>query len=250
MVVSGLSRLATVAGVAAAASCAASVAHAASIYEFAEFSQLSSAPANVFWDNPGNTTSAVFSTGAAGKSIAVPIQFSFVNNPALSSVTDVSATLLISNAGVAGVAATKTPILDQKGIFGDFQILYSGLSDLVISGIHYSTGTNLLSGTFTNGQLSGQGPKGNIIAATNASSVTFTSAIPGALINSTKRDVTFSLSAVTPNLGAIKDKALKSFSANANGQFDQGVPEPATWTMLILGMAALGAAARRRRAQA
>jgi hypothetical protein len=245
MGISGLFRFATVAVAAMGASLAASAGHAGVVYEFAEYSQLPNAAPNAFWDNPGDTTNAMLNTGGYGKTSSVPVQFSFLNNPALASVNDIAANLQISG-GVVGVAATKTPIVDQQGVFGVFSI--TSVSDFFVGLTHYSAGTVLLAGSFTKGDLSGRGPNGSAIASTPHSTVSFTSDVVGALTASMRHDLTLSFSAISPNLNAATGAALRTFQANNNGQFDQGVPEPATWTMLILGLGGLGAASRRRRA--
>src|SRR5262249_17586200 len=105
-----------------------------------------------------------------------------------------------------------------------------------------------LSGDFTKGEIAGIGTTGSAMVSTDAgSTIHFSSDISGALKGLT-RDLVLDLSAISPSLGASAGAALHTFLANADGEFDQAVPEPATWIMLILGMGALGAASRRRRA--
>jgi hypothetical protein len=249
----GLQKVAAAAGMAVVVASAASPSHAVVLTKFAEFSQTSTAPPNVFWNNPGNTTSATFFTGTGfGRMHSVPVEFSFVNNPALSGIHDVNATLVIYNSGVTGVAATLLPTADQKGFFGSFKLIYTGVADLVVGLTHYHTGANLLSGDFSAGEITGlpPGSTGAAFAATVGGSVVhFTSDIAGALKKSVARDMVLNLDAITPFMDAMPGEALKSFKANADGAFAQaGVPEPSTWAMVILGFGALGAAARRRRA--
>jgi hypothetical protein len=235
------------------AASAASPSYAITMTKFAEFSQTSDAPPNVFWNNPTNGTTASFYTGTSFSHMsAVPIEFSFVNNAALSSVHDLNATLLIFNSGASGVAATLSPNADQKGFFGSFKILST--SDFWVGLTHYAAGTKLLAGDFMNGEIAGlpPGSTGAAFAATiGGSVVNFSSDVTGALKKSIARDLVLNLDAIAPFLDAVPGGALKSFKANADGSFAQaGVPEPATWAMMFLGMGALGVAMRRRRALA
>ena len=226
----------------------ASPGHAVTLVKFAEFSQPSVAPANVFWSNPGNTTSATFFTGTSiSKAASVPIEFSFVNNPAVSSVHNLDATLLIYSSGVTATPAASSS--DQKGVFGSFTI--NSVSDFFVGLTHYAAGTKLLAGDFSSGEIAGipPGSVGAALAATVGGSVVhFSSDVAGAVkAHSFARDLVLNLDAITPVLDALPGKALKTFKANADGAFAQAVPEPATWAMMIVGLGGIGAAVRRRR---
>jgi hypothetical protein len=250
MGISGLSRLAAVACMAVAASSVATASHAVE-FKFAEFSQSEPpntiAPANVFWTQTG-ATSGNFFTGSSGRAVSTPIQFSFVNNPALSSIDNVQAVLVI-NAAATGPATTLPSLLvDQPNLQGTFSITYTGLSDLIVGATHYHTGANLLSGIFNLGHIDGVGTFGAAGAGTATGSlVNFTSDILGALTKGLPRDLVLNLTSITPALSAAPGQALKTFKANADGEFSESVPEPATWAMLIVGLGGVGAAMRRRR---
>jgi hypothetical protein len=248
MRVTGLYGFAAAAGMAAALVAAPAASHAAVLFTFAEFSQLQGDnSANIFWSNPGTGTGSLF-TGSfvGGRPVAgsVPVQFSFLDKSL--GVNDVSAALTLTATSTA--PATSVGVFDQGGIGGSFSIIYKGAADLVIDLIHYKTGANLLSGTFTKGNLAGGSSSGGFFVSTLSGNViSFTSAIKGALSGSLPLDIALNIDSIAPVLGIGPGGLLKSFHGNAGGNFAQGVPEPATWAMMIIGFGAIGFAARRRR---
>lgn len=148
--------------------------------------------------------------------------------------------------------------LDQPGITGTFSFTYTGLAPLHVYHSTYLTGANLLTGTFDGFDIQGKtkSTSGGLSGSTGGgATLIYTSDF----LNFTKtidRDAAFSLTGINPSLGAATGDALHSFKSNGTGAFstDQHVfitakvPEPATWTMMILGFGMLGAAVRQRQA--
>jgi len=228
-----------------AAAAMASSAQAATLFKFAEFCQVPASPgANVIWNNPGNATT---SGTLLSSPLAAPIQFSFLD-PALSGIHNVQATFWL-NSGVSNVPAVSVGgTVDQAGLAGSFQIVYTGAADLIVGLTHYHTGANLLSGVFNNGDIAGKGSVGATLVTTVSGSVlNFTSDFKS-FGHSVQRDFVLNLNAISPVLGANAGKALKSFTANADGAFASAVPEPSTWAVMIVGFGMIGLASRRRRA--
>jgi len=83
--------------------------------------------------------------------------------------------------------------------------------------------------------------------------MTFTSAVDPALASALNPEFAYTLLAVTPNFGATSSSAaLVSFTGKGDGEFSfttAGVPEPASWSLMIMGIGGLGALLRQRRRQ-
>jgi hypothetical protein len=249
--------VASAAGAVALTAFVACPAQASQIVKFAEFQQVPGGPPdpNLFWKN-GNLTQTspdgTFFTGSMGLPGAVPIQFSFLT-PALSSVSNVSATLLIYDAGVTGVPATPAgPEWTQTGLVGKFKILYQGASDIVIGLTHYHTGATLLSGTFSDGVINIFGSTGATLVATSGGSLLSFKSDFMSFANTLERDLSLGMVSIGPQpAGAKPGASLKSFKSNAIGEFSLfAVPEPSTWAMMVVGAGLIGWSARRRRAMA
>jgi len=220
--------------------------------KFAQFSQVPASPGpNVLWNNPGNTTSASLTSGLLGRPTAVPIQFSFLGIGSLSGIHNVNSVLVLNSGVTATPAVGVGGVVDQPGLAGSFQILYNGVADIVIGATHYHTGANLLSGVFASADVAGKGTVGAAFGATaSGSTVTFTSDFIN-FASSVKRDFVLNLDAISPVLAANPGKALRTFTANADGAFAAtGVPEPSTWAVMIVGLGMIGGVYRRRRALA
>jgi hypothetical protein len=152
-------------------------------------------------------------------------------------------------------------LLAQPGISGSFHFTYDG-PDTVIDGFLFLHGANLLSGTFTNAFISGivGGDAASIQSELYTTGpITFTSDFL-TFQDPCCGDETMSLNlnGVTPTLHInAQGDTLASFDSNAGGEFAAdvvaetaphggGVPEPATWTLMLIGFGAAGAALRRR----
>lgn len=140
-----------------------------------------------------------------------------------------------------------------------FQNLDSGVFSLTaLSSFSFleGTGTNILSGSFTNGTLKGQ---------LRGDAPTFSVTVPVSEIASTSDFYApdrFTLSnfalgmsdASNPlritaagRMGNFSAASVGTFGAFDGGGSPAGVPEPSTWAMMILGFGAVGLSMRRRR---
>jgi hypothetical protein len=163
---------------------------------------------------------------------------------------DVLGELRFSAAGTAG-AAVLGDLAFQDLAGGAFSL--TTLSDVSFLG---RTGTNILSGSFTNGVLSGQ---------IRGLSPTFSVSVPMSELEGTSDFFSpdeffltnFSLGMSDANrplrIGA--NGRIADFNASSVGTFGAivsdgtpgAVPEPSTWAMMILGFGMVGASMRRRR---
>jgi hypothetical protein len=115
--------------------------------------------------------------------------------------------------------------------------------------------TNLLTVNFTNAVLSGPvgGRSGSVIASTPTSVVTFSSQFID-FTGSVDRSFALGLSGLSAPIGLGADGGLASFFADSDGTFSAdavqipgGIPEPASWALLIIGFGGAGAMIRARR---
>ena len=85
----------------------------------------------------------------------------------------------------------------------------------------------------------------------NGGVLTYTSGVAGVTPPAgSTAEFAYTLLNVTPNFGATSGDALNSFTAKGDGEFDftgGGVPEPATWALMIMGFGGAGVLLRRRR---
>ncbi|KAB7646610.1 PEPxxWA-CTERM sorting domain-containing protein [Polymorphobacter fuscus] len=165
------------------------------------------------------------------------------------------------------VVAKDSPVLVlgnayiQPGLSGSFSFVST--SDITISGpglitTTYAAGSNLLSGTFSGGNV--------VTNRFGSSGASFASGINGSDISFTSDFLTIdamaqldratSLTAIAPTAFTAANGALRSFRAVTGGQFSaepnpipaaEIVPEPASWAMLIAGFSLVGVAMRRRK---
>ncbi len=224
-------------------------ARAADIVKFADFSQVGTG-SDVRWVKTGSS-GLLFSIPTSGAAIMGPAKVIFnFDLPSLSGLSNLSA-----NYSLNVTVPTGNPALavggfrDQPGLQGGFSFIYTGPTT-VLNGHAITTGANLLTATLTDGDITGvvNGSAGSMFASTDSgSAVTYTSDFID-FTSSTSRDLSFSLNAVSPRFGASAGQALNSFAAAETGEFGFAIPEPATWTMGILGFGLLGATLRRRKA--
>lgn len=240
---------------------------AATVTTFASFSPVGGA--NLRFVNSGTSAGrandAVYYTTATptGTSAsAVNVNFSFLNTIISPFVTNATAAYRLD-----AVVAKNSPVttlgllLIQGGVSGAFS--YKSTSAITVSGpglitTTYASGSNLLSGSFSGGQIlvSTNGTSGSSFATgIIGTNITFTSDFlsfaPGSGLD---RSTTFT--SITPISLKGANLALRSFRTVTGGTYSADpqptalaaapVPEPATWAMLIAGFSLIGLSARRR----
>jgi PEP-CTERM motif len=244
-----------IAAVAAALGAAAALAAPAEAVTFAQFEVApNSTIPNFLWTQDGagtgGTLTAINQFGMPG----APVQFSFQTIPGMSNLP---ATLTFTGT-VIDTPATNYggQFLTQYGLNGSFEFSYAGTTPLTYNGKTYGAGADLLSGSFTSANISGQinASAGNVDDATSSGDVLgLTSDLLS--FGSGDRSYSFSLTSIDPTLSAGSGLSLSSFEAVGTGNFEAalslgggagGVPEPSTWAMIIVGLGALGATLRRR----
>jgi hypothetical protein len=207
-----------------------------------------------FFSIPTSTSTAAGTT---------EVDFSFIN---LGSTVDTAVQNVVadltwtSSSSTAAQAAFGQAI--QQGIGGQFVI--TSTAPITLNGKTFAAGSVLLSGTFGGGTLSGaQGSTSGGFDVSNGSggTLTFTSDfLKFAPTSSVGSALNFTSGTTATGQGlssqAFGTDALESFSMDAGGSFSSapapitGVPEPASWAMIILGMGMMGSVLRRRVAPA
>lgn len=237
----------------------------ASAATFVDFSKKpGSGTTNLRWIKSGGAGTGghlITGGGSATTAVGQDVIFNFQEPNVLVALGlyGLQAKFLLDGTAVNSPAVTTADGWRQGGVTGAFSFtLNQALTpqQIAASGCQ-NTCTNLLSGTFTNGIIKGLGDAGSFTVSDLGAgqSVTFTSDF---LLFPTggNQEFTLTLGSVvgSPSVGHAAGKALNTFKASTTGSFgsDPGptayVPEPATWTMMIVGLGGAGAMLRRRRA--
>jgi hypothetical protein len=116
-----------------------------------------------------------------------------------------------------------------------------------ISFLRVTDSANLLTLTFAGATLAGAGGSGALFGSTPGGTVTYTSDFLD-FTGQAAGDFAIGLSAITPGFGATVWTAdsVGTFASDSAG-IVTGIPEPATWAMMIIGFGGVGALTRRRR---
>jgi hypothetical protein len=253
-------RFYTTTTIALAATLAAASPASAVITTFASFSPAAGG-GNVRFLNTGSNSNAVFFTTATSSSTVAgtrAVNFNFLNTAA-SAIGTVNANWTLNGVVNNTNASTLGGFIIQPNIGGSFSFIST--SAITLGSTTYATGSNLLSGTFTNAAIAGTrtGTSAGFSGSTPLSSIAYTSDFltfaPGS-----NYDFAMALVQINPSLNALPingtpTRALRSFRAVAGGQFSSdpapfaAIPEPATWLQLLAGFGIIGFAARLRRAK-
>jgi hypothetical protein len=240
-------KLAAAAGLTASVMFASAPVYAATLVPFATYT-MTGTKTTMEWQKAGSDDGSIFSTAVGGSSPGITkfVTFNFLDTSLY--LNNLKAELTLNGAEVAHPA---TANVDEGGIGGSFTFTYEGPTTTFMGKTYTHDVTNLLTGVFTLGHISGTGTSGSFHDSTDIGTVTYTSDIISNLPLAVARDFSFSLVSITPALGFTPGQSLNTFKAGATGIFSAGfVPEPATWAMLITGVGLLGLATRRRRALA
>jgi hypothetical protein len=213
---------------------------AGAITAFASFSPLSNAPNINFISGNGGTGTVTSTPGA-------PVTFRFLDATGSTSVFDVAATFNFLASTAGGLVAGGLGIAPAT----TGSIHFTSLSAVTYNG---HSGTNLLTANFSGGVFSGLvgGSVASFVNSQPPGAVTFTSDFIN-FSQTTARDISIAINAINPTI-ATNLGGSSSFAGTASGNFGadlssgspSGVPEPASWAMMIAGFGLVGAMNRRR----
>jgi hypothetical protein len=207
--------------------------------------------------NPSGTSANISLSGLALSSSSA-VTFDYLD-AALSPLGDLSATLTL-NATETGAVAVGPIAL---GTFdGAFALTYTGATKTV-GAYTVHTGDDLLSGTFLGSVFSGYGTAGSVVDSILAGGlVSFNDNNFLTFDPSADQGLSIGMTSITPTIAVVGGK-LTDFSAVSQGNFAAnvtdrggggrgGVPEPASWAVMLVGVGLTGATlrARRRRSSA
>lgn len=232
----------------------------AAIVTFAQFTN-SSGGRNVRWVNNG--TNGVNGTGGRLYTTASPTgtvaansaaSFSFVLAP-LSGLGMIPANFFMDITVASANPATASGTTRIQAVpTGSFS--FTTTAPVFFGNAIFAPGSNLLSGTFTAGTISGSGTSGSFFGDTSGSTLVYTSDFLNFSLTA-DRDFAMGLTSITQPLfrsTAGGAKALRSFRAFANGGFASNpapipfgaIPEPQVWGLMVVGFGLVGVQVRRR----
>ena len=143
--------------------------------------------------------------------------------------------------------------IQQPNISGTFKFVYTGPTFTNVNNVLVATGANLLTGTFTGASFVGNrfSLTGNFNAAQPAT-MTFSSAFIN-FATSSQRTTAANLFFRRPYAAGANNtpRSVQDWQANSTGTFSAlGIPEPATWGLMIFGFGGAGAMLRSNRRRA
>lgn len=245
---------------AAAAALALASPAAAVVITFASFSPIGGG-ANIRFVNAAGNSNAIFYTTATASSTVAgsrDVNFSLLQPGINAYVNNVTAKFTMAGTVTNTAATILGPNIVQSNLTGSFSFLTT--APIVIGSTVFATGSNLLSGTFSQAYISGGrgSTSGGLFAATPSAPLVYTSDFL-TFIGGSNFDMAISLTSINPALNALPTagtptRALRTFRAVASGQFSSDpaplvptIPEPAVWLQLIAGFSLVGLATRRRK---
>lgn len=236
------------------------------ITTFADYSALAGSTANIYWKNSGTNGSngtggsiyTIASNGATAPGTR-NVSFSFLQTSIAPFVTNAVAAFTL-NASVANTPANlSSGFLIQPDIAGSFS--FKSTTAITIGATTYAAGSNLLSGTFSQATIFGQrgGTSGSFSAssADPLDTISYTSDFL-TFDPSSSLDFSLSLTAISSVLLAVSNngtpvRALRTFRSLSTGSFSSdpapivtAIPEPAVWSLMIVGFGMVGLQTRRR----
>lgn len=195
----------------------------------------------------GTSSSGILSSiGATGSSVI----FDYTYGAPLIALGDLQAKLIMT--------ASETPFGGSGAPLayfdGSLSLVYDGATKTV-GGITLTKGvTNLLTDTFTGALFSASGSAATLADSDFTGTVAFTSDL--ATFDPTlDQNFTVGVTSATPPLSFYPSGYLRSFKGVSQGEFAAtvtgtsgggGVPEPATWALMLIGFVGVGVATRGR----
>ncbi|QYE34066.1 hypothetical protein KZX46_14815 [Polymorphobacter sp. PAMC 29334] len=179
------------------------------------------------------------------------VKFSFIGGP-LASLGILDGSFVFSGIATDNPALSLGGLVIQTLDSGFFGFTYTGATTLHVGSKTYTTGANLLSGSFTGGQIFGtaRGSSGSVTASTPPVSAVQYSSDFRTFDPLLDKDFALALTAITPFLSRLNsDNSINSFRAVSTGAFSTevaAVPEPQVWGLLVAGFGLVGVRLRRR----
>ena len=225
---------------------------------FAEYSAVKDFP-NLQWVNQdvGAILNGTLATTGAG--VSANVSFTFLTAP-LASLTNLPAlfTLNATSASAAQHTGSGGRLLDQPNVGGGFTFTSQG--SFVVGGRTYAPGTILLQATFDGSDILGpdngstSSVQDSVIGGGN---VSFSTDLDPALLSFDPlgdEGMSLELTSARPSFAAADSHTLTSFDGVSTGSFSAdllsggggGIPESATWALMLLGFGVVGLACRRR----
>jgi hypothetical protein len=237
---------------------------AAAVTTFAQYSTVGLG-ANIMWKNNGTTSvngtgGSIYTISSAASNVPGShlTSFSFLQPSISPFVTNVPAAFTLNATVLASPTLLAGTFLIQQGISGTFS--FKTTTALVVGVTTFAAGSNLLSGSFNQAAIVGArlSTSGSVSSATTSgATITYTSDFLS-FVPTVDRDFAISLTSIASALQATPTntnptKALRTFKAVSTGSFSTdpaplvtAVPEPAAWTLMIVGFGMVGLQTRRR----